>query len=90
MQQKTKGLGPKSRQMLHAVGIADETQLRQHGAVAAYAKVKRSQVGASLNLLWALEGFLNDKDWREVSRTERTRLLLALDDLSSDDSFRVC
>lgn len=74
-------LGPRSRQMLAAAGITCSETLRELGAVAAYARVKRVDAGASLNLLWALEGALSGEHWREVARQHRTRLLMALEDL---------
>jgi DNA transformation protein len=66
--------------MLIAAGITSLTQLRKLGAIAAYAKVKRTGGKASLNLLWALEGALTDTHWQEVARLHRTSLLLALEE----------
>lgn len=65
--------------MLAAAGIDSVAQLRRLGAVAAYAKVKASGAGASLNLLWALEGALTSLPWQQVAREHRTSLLLALE-----------
>jgi DNA transformation protein len=76
-----RNLGPKSREMLAKAGIKTETQLRQLGAVRAYVKTKAVWPQASLNLLWALEGALSGRDWREVAETERASLLMALEDL---------
>ncbi|MFN5046906.1 TfoX/Sxy family protein [Roseateles sp.] len=73
-------LGPKSAQWLQAVGIEDAAQLRAMGAVAAFVRVRRSGVAASLNLLWALEGAICEQPWQTVARSERTRLLMALED----------
>jgi len=73
-------LGPKSSQMLAAAGISSFLQLQHLGAVAAYLKVKSSGVGASLNLLWALEGAITGTHWKVVARERREALLLALDD----------
>jgi len=73
------GLGPKSRAMLAAAGIATIDDLRRLGAVAAFARVRVSDARASLNLLWGLEGALGGLHWREVARTHRTSLLLALE-----------
>lgn len=76
-----RNLGPKSREMLAKAGIKTEAQLRQLGAVRAYVKTKAVWPQASLNLLWALEGALSGRDWREVAETERASLLMALEDL---------
>lgn len=75
------GLGPKSVAMLARAGIATAEDLRAMGAVQAFVAVKRTGEPASLNLLWALEGALAGRDWKDVARSERTRLLLALDHL---------
>jgi DNA transformation protein len=75
-----KSLGPKSQAMLARAGITTVAELRRLGAVAAYARAKRANSGASLNLLWALESALTGEPWQEVARRHRTSLLLALDD----------
>jgi len=76
------GIGPKSAAMLLSVGIKSVGELRRVGAVAAFVQVRRAGLGASLNLLWALEGALTKTPWTTVARTERTRLLLELDDMA--------
>ena len=77
---KLRNLGLASIQMLGAANIRSEQQLRAMGAVEAYSAVKRAGCSPSLNLLWAIEGALSNRDWKEVSREERTSLLLQLDD----------
>jgi len=72
-------LGPKSQEMLLAAGVKTIAQLRKLGSVAAYARVKRCNPRASLNLLWALEGALTDLPWQVVAHEHRTSLLLALE-----------
>lgn len=75
-----RNLGPASSQMLLSAGITSEQQLRNLGTVAAYLAVKAAGGRPSLNLLWAIAGALTDRDWKEVSREERTSLLMQLDD----------
>jgi DNA transformation protein len=72
--------GPKSQQMLESAGIHTVEQLRELGSIRAYLQVKRSSNGASLNLLWALEGALTGQHWQVVAKQERLRLLLELED----------
>ena len=72
--------GPKSQQMLAQAGIHTIEQLRELGAVRAYLQVKRSWKGASLNLLWAMEGALTGRHWQDVAKHDRLRLLLELED----------
>lgn len=79
-------LGPKSQQMLQAAGIRTVAQLRKLGSVAAYVKVKNSDLPASLNLLWALEGALTGLSWQVVAREHRTSLLLSLEHLQKMDA----
>jgi DNA transformation protein and related proteins len=72
-------LGPKSAAFLQTAGIRTREELERLGSVAAYARVKKVEPRASLNLLWALEGELTGLHWREVAREHRTSLLLALE-----------
>lgn len=73
-------LGAVSARRLAEAGIGSVAALRRLGAVEAWRRVRAHWPGASLNLLWALEGALTGRGWQEVARTERTRLLMALDD----------
>ena len=68
--------------MLAQAGIHTITQLRNLGAVRAYLRVKTLGIGASFNLLWAIEGALTNRHWQDVARQDRLRLLLALDDIA--------
>ncbi|KAA3653105.1 MAG: competence protein TfoX [Proteobacteria bacterium] len=77
---RLRNLGPASARMLATAGIFSADALRQLGAVAAFRRVRAVTPAASLNLLWALEGALSDRPWQDVARSERLRLLLALDD----------
>ncbi len=74
-----KSLGPRSQEMLARAGIMSVAQLRELGAVAAYAKTRQANGSASLNLLWALESALTGQRWQDVARQHRTSLLLALE-----------
>lgn len=66
--------------MLLAAGIRSVEQLQVMGSVAAYNAVRDAGCSPSLNFLWALEGALTDRDWKEVARNERSALLMQLDD----------
>jgi DNA transformation protein and related proteins len=61
--------------------IATAEDLRLASSIQAFVAVKRTSQSASLNLLWALEGALTGRHWKDVARIERTRLLIALDEL---------
>jgi DNA transformation protein len=56
-------------------------QLRRCDPFDVYARLKRQQSGLSLNMLYALIGAVEDRDWREVARTDRTSILMRLDDM---------
>lgn len=75
-----KSLGPRSQEMLARAGIRTVAQLRELGSVEAYVRTKRSNRGASLNLLWALESALTGEPWQDIARLHRTSLLLAVDE----------
>ncbi|MFM2400388.1 MAG: hypothetical protein RL341_2545 [Pseudomonadota bacterium] len=74
-----KGLGAKSAAALSKVDICTAARLRGLGAVDAYVRLIKAGHPHNLNMLWALEGAVTGRDWRDVAKTERLRLLLALD-----------
>jgi DNA transformation protein len=75
-----RNLGPQSAKMLRKAGIVSNNELRSLGSIAAYLAVKRVGCSPSINLLWALEGALTDRDWKEVARKDRLSLLIQLED----------
>ena len=79
-----RNLGPASWRMLARAGIVRAAQLNELGAARAYVTVERAGARPSLNLLWAIEGALTGRDWKAVAATERTRLLMQLDDPTID------
>jgi hypothetical protein len=81
---KLRNLGTSSSAMLLKAGIDSVERLRSVGAVAAYVAVKNSGASPSLNLLWAIEGALTGRDWKEVSRTDRLSLLMQLEDYEEE------
>lgn len=61
-----RNLGPTSRRWLAAIGIKNRDQLEALGAVEVYLRVRNAGFGASLNLLWALQGAILDIGWNEL------------------------
>jgi DNA transformation protein len=76
-----RGLGPKSREMLARIGINTAAELQASDPFTLYARIKTVDAKASLNLLYALIGAIEDRDWRDVARDDKTRILMRLDDL---------
>ena len=76
-----KGLGPRSTACLARAGVHTLDQLRACDAVHLYLRIQADWPGASLNLLYAMIGAQEDRDWREIARERRLELLLRLDDL---------
>ena len=56
-------LGPTSAGWLRDVGVETSDDLERLGSVAAFLLVDASREGTSLNLLYALEGALQDVRW---------------------------
>ena len=72
---KLRNIGPKSAAWLRQVGLRSLQDLQDAGAVGAYMKVRRAGFKPSLNLLYALEGALQDCHWQEVPETRRQALV---------------
>jgi len=75
------GLGPKSLAALKQIGVETRAQLIALGAIEAYRKVQRlgGEFKPSLNLLYALVGVIEQRDWRDVAKQEKLRLLTELE-----------
>ncbi|MAT70569.1 MAG: hypothetical protein CMJ58_13710 [Planctomycetaceae bacterium] len=80
--EKLRNIGPVSAAWLAAVGVASREDLQRLGPVVAFARVRRVQPRASLNLLWALEAALADCDWRELTPETKSRLRDELHELN--------
>lgn len=72
---KLLNVGPKSAAWLRQVGIRTMDDLRTHGAVGAFWKVKKAGFKPSLNLLYALAGAEQGCHWTALSADEKNRLV---------------
>lgn len=79
MSEGWRGLGPRSREQLAAVGIRSVDELRACDAFDVYARIKARWPGASRNLVYALLGAQEGRDWRDIALERRTEVLLRLD-----------
>ena len=76
-----RGLGPRSLAWLAEVGIETPQELAALDPFEVYARIKARQPRASVNLLYALIGAVEGRDWRDVARSERTTILLRLEEM---------
>lgn len=74
---KLRNIGPKSAAWLRQVGLHTRADLAAAGPVEAYMRVRRAGFRPSLNLLYSLEGALNDCHWQEVPDERRKALVEA-------------
>ena len=74
---KLRNIGPKSAAWLRQVGLRSLEDVAAVGAVDAFMKVRRAGFKPSLNLLYSLEGALQDCHWQEVPETRRNELVQA-------------
>jgi hypothetical protein len=72
---KLLNVGPKSAAWLRQVGVRTMDDLRTHGAVGAFWKVKKAGFRPSLNLLYALAGAEKGCHWTALDADEKQRLV---------------
>lgn len=77
------GLGPKSEQMLAAIGIETVEGFMAADAFELYLQLRAQQPGLSLNMLYAMLGAQQNRPWQEVAREDKTAILMRLDDLNA-------
>lgn len=80
---KLLNIGPKSAAWLRQVGVRTLDDLKTHGAVGTFMKVKRAGFRPSLNLLYALAGAEQGVHWASLAPEYKTALVTevnALDD----------
>ena len=74
------GLGPRSEEMLAAIGIKTVDEFMATDPYEMYGKL-RSTAGMGLNGLYAIIGAQENRPWLEVAQTRKTEILMRLDDL---------
>ena len=72
-----RNIGPKSAAWLRQVGLRTQEDLVAAGPVDAFMRVKRAGFKPSLNMLYALEGALQDCHWQEIPEARRAELVAA-------------
>lgn len=80
---KLLNIGPKSAAWLRQVGVRTLEDLKKHGALGTFMKVKRAGFRPSLNLLYALAGAEQGVHWATLTPEYKSALVTevnALDD----------
>ncbi len=77
MNEKLRNIGPKSTAWLRQVGLRSRAELAEAGPVEAFMRVKRAGFRPTLNLLYSIEGALQDCHWQDVPQLRRTELVAA-------------
>lgn len=73
---KLSNIGPKSAAWLRQVGIRTIEDVREHGALGAYLKVKRAGFKPGLNVLYALIGAERGQPMNSLSAEEKAALVV--------------
>lgn len=60
-------IGKVTERWLNGIGVYDEEGLRRMGAVKAYHLIRASETGATLNLLYALQGAITGTHWNDLA-----------------------
>ena len=76
-----KGFGPKSEEILAEVGVYTITDFMAIDPFDLYAQLKANVKGTGLNSIYAIIGAREDIHWQEVAKTQKTGILMKLDDM---------
>lgn len=79
---KLRNIGEKSAAWLEGIGVHSRADLEALGAAAAYRLIAEQQEATSANLLYALQGALEERDWRDFTAAEKETLLAAAEGIS--------
>ncbi|WP_419403553.1 TfoX/Sxy family protein [Stenotrophomonas rhizophila] len=88
MSAKLRNIGPKSAAWLRQVGLRTAEDLAAAGSVGAFVKVRRAGFKPSLNLLYSLEGALQDCHWQELPEARRAELVAEYDAIIADKPLK--
>ena len=69
-----KNLGGKTESWLNSIGVYTRDDLRRLGSIEIYRLLKAEGLPASLNLVYGIEGALQDIDWRELPANLKAEL----------------
>ncbi len=75
------GLGPKSEAMLASIDVESIEGFKRSDAFEMYKKLKEINVGANLNMLYAMLGAQEGIHWQDIAKDRKTEILMRLDDM---------
>ncbi|WP_448564973.1 TfoX/Sxy family DNA transformation protein [Thalassotalea ganghwensis] len=75
------GFGPKSEEILAKVGIHSVEEFMAIDPFELYKQLKLTVKGTGLNSIYAIIGAREGKHWQEIAKTQKTDILLKLDDM---------
>lgn len=81
--EKIRNVGPKSAAWLRQVGVRTLEDLRAVGVIETFMKVKRAGFRPSLNLLYAMQGALDDCHWADLPEEVKQGLVAAAGEAES-------
>lgn len=82
-----RNLGPTSARHLAHIGVHTLGDLKTLGPVAAYVSLLQGHIKPSLNLLWAMMGAVEQRDWRKINAADKKRALEHVQALSKKFQF---
>lgn len=88
MAEKIRNVGPKSAAWLRQVGVRTFDDLKRVGAVETFLKVKRAGFKPSLNLLYSMQGALEDCHWTDLPDPQKQELLAAYEAAEAANPIR--
>ena len=86
--EKIRNVGPKSAAWLRQVGVRTFDDLKRLGTVDIFLKVKRAGFKPSLNLLYSMEGALQDCHWTDLPDERKQELLAAYEAAEAANPIR--
>ncbi|MEW6990347.1 TfoX/Sxy family DNA transformation protein [Colwelliaceae bacterium 6441] len=76
-----KGFGPKSEEILAKVNVNSVDEFMDIDPFELYRQLKTKVKGTGLNSIYAIIGAREGKHWQEIANTQKTEILLRLDDM---------
>lgn len=86
-----KNIGPKTAHWLEAINIQTHQDLKRYKLDQIYFKLKSKGYPVNLNFVYALDGALQNRDWRDINPKRKTELKEKLENsphMSEEDALK--